>query len=417
MQQTFALDAGALDAGDAIPVPAVRDGTRLRVLVLAPQPFFVERGTPIAVRMLLQALGRAGHACDALVLPGGEDVELPGVRVFRVPALPGLGRIGPGLSARKLVADLAMVPLAAWRLTRGRYDLIIAVEEAAFMALALKPVFGVPYVYDIDSSLPEQIRDKHAPPRWLDRLLVAAERAAVRRSIGAMPCCQALGEMVRDYDADLPVQTLEDVTLVERGPPGRPPPDCRFAEPVVMYVGNLEPYQGVDLLIEGFARARSDGARARLVVVGGTPETIAAHDALAHAAGVGEAVTFTGPRPVDQLGRYMAGATIVASPRRQGRNTPMKVYSYLDSGRPLLATRLRTHTQVLDDRVALLVEPTPEAMGHGIARLLGDPALRDRLAQAGARRVQAEFSREAYRRKLLGFLEGRIAPRLERRMA
>jgi glycosyltransferase involved in cell wall biosynthesis len=385
----------------------------LRILVLAPQPFFVQRGTPIAVRMLLQSLSQAGHACDAIVLAGGEDVELPGVRVIRVPAPRGLG---PGFSAGKLLADALMVPAVAWRLLRHRYDMIVAVEEAAFMALALKPVFGVPYIYDIDSSIPEQIRDRFALPAWLDRALVAAERRAVRGSVGAIPCCRALGEMVRGYDAALPVQTLEDVSLVDAAAGGRPE-DCRFDEPVVMYVGNLERYQGVDLLIEGFARSRAQGAAARLVVIGGTPAAIAAHRDIARAAGVEDAVTFAGPRPVSEIGRYMEAATIVVSPRVQGRNTPMKIYSYLDSGRPLLATRLPTHTQVLDDAIAMLVEPTPEAMGQGIAALLADPGLRARLADAAAARVAAEFSPEAYRRKLLGFLEGEIVPRLAPRPA
>ncbi|MEO0764260.1 MAG: glycosyltransferase, partial [Pseudomonadota bacterium] len=108
-------------------------------------------------------------------------------------------------------------------------------------------------------------------------------------------------------------------------------------------------------------------------------------------------------------------ADIVASPRTQGRNTPMKVYSYLDSGRPLIATRLYTHTQVLDDTIAMLVEPTPEGMADGLTRLLEDPGLRTRMAEAAQTRVQAEFSRAGYERKLNGFLDEQIIPRLRRR--
>jgi glycosyltransferase involved in cell wall biosynthesis len=81
----------------------------------------------------------------------------------------------------------------------------------------------------------------------------------------------------------------------------------------------------------------------------------------------------------------------------------MKLYSYLDSGRPVLATRLPTHTQVLDDEVALLVEPEPEAMGRGLARLLRDEVLRERLSAGARRLVQRDLTPEAFRRKLLGF--------------
>jgi len=114
-------------------------------------------------------------------------------------------------------------------------------------------------------------------------------------------------------------------------------------------------------------------------------------------------VQFVGPRPVSELGTWLRQATVLVSPRVQGSNTPMKLYSYLDSGRPVLATRLPTHTQVLDDDVALLVEPEPEAMARGLARLLRDEVLRERLAANARQLAQRELTPEAFRRKLLAF--------------
>jgi glycosyltransferase involved in cell wall biosynthesis len=69
----------------------------------------------------------------------------------------------------------------------------------------------------------------------------------------------------------------------------------------------------------------------------------------------------------------------------------------------VLATRLRTHTQVLDDRTAYLVAPEPEALGDGLAHLLSDPNLRSRLATQAKAYVQQEFTPEAAYRKLTSF--------------
>ena len=63
----------------------------------------------------------------------------------------------------------------------------------------------------------------------------------------------------------------------------------------------------------------------------------------------------------DRVARLLGEADVLVSPRLKGLNTPMKIYSYLDSGTAVLATRLRTHTQVLDDRTAYLVDPVSEA--------------------------------------------------------
>jgi len=385
----------------------------MRILVLAPQPFFVPRGTPIAVRALLQVLSGEGHDCDALVFSEGTDPEIERVRVHRVPALPGTRNMAPGFSLKKVICDAMMLPMAAWRLARHDYDLVIAVEESAFIALVLKPFFRVPYVYDMDSSIPEQIGDKFNLPGWLSRLLEGAEARAARGSIGAITCCQALQDLVEGYAPGLPVQTLEDVTLIEDVSETVAPGDCRFDEPVVMYIGNLESYQGVGLLIESFAKAINAGQHARLVIIGGTDSHIAEHRALAESLGIADNVSLLGPRPVDRIGEYLAQATIVASPRTQGRNTPMKVYSYLDSGSPLLATRLPTHTQVLDDRISMLVEPNAEDMARGIHALLSDPNLRQSLAAAAQERVRQDFSAEAYARKLKHFMTARIEPQLQ----
>jgi glycosyltransferase involved in cell wall biosynthesis len=385
----------------------------MRILVLAPQPFFVHRGTPIAVRALVETLAAHGHQIDVIVFAEGENLTIPGCTFIRVPDIPGTLNVPPGFSVKKAVCDAVMLPMAAWRLARHRYDVIHAVEEAAFIAMLLSPLFGVPYVYDIDSSIAEQISDKHVLPGWLQRALVAAERRAVRRCIAAVVCCKALEELIRSYSATVPVLTLEDTAMVDPDTGEGPPDDCRFNEPVVMYVGNLEPYQGVGLLVDGFAEAARNGAAARLVVIGGIPTHIAAYRERAAGLGVGDRVSFLGPRPVDMLGRYLRQAAVVVSPRTQGRNTPMKVYSYLDCGRPLLATRLPTHTQVLDDDIAMLVHPTPADMARGLQRLLEDPALRRRLSDAASERVRTEFSREAFTRKLLRFYGGPIAESLK----
>jgi glycosyltransferase involved in cell wall biosynthesis len=88
---------------------------------------------------------------------------------------------------------------------------------------------------------------------------------------------------------------------------------------------------------------------------------------------------------------------VLVSPRASGQNTPMKLYSYLGAGKPVLATRIRSHTQVLSDDDALLVEPEPAAMARGLEMLLESPALRERLGAAARRLAATRYSVAQFR--------------------
>jgi glycosyltransferase involved in cell wall biosynthesis len=96
-------------------------------------------------------------------------------------------------------------------------------------------------------------------------------------------------------------------------------------------------------------------------------------------------VLLVGAVPLTESLAYLETADILVSPRRDGTSIPLKIYTYLQAGKPIVATRSCAHTQVLSAATAVLVEPTPEALAAGILRLAGDPALRQALgAQARA---------------------------------
>ena len=81
----------------------------------------------------------------------------------------------------------------------------------------------------------------------------------------------------------------------------------------------------------------------------------------------------------------------------------MKIYSYLASGKAVLATRLSTHTQVLNDKVACLVSPDSEAMAKGIEQLCEDSSLRGCLGNAGKELASSEYSLPVFKQKLSSF--------------
>jgi glycosyltransferase involved in cell wall biosynthesis len=382
----------------------------MRILVLAPHPFFQARGTPLAVKRVLEFLSSRGHQLDLLTFHEGEDVDIPNCRIHRIARPLWIRNIRPGFSLKKVVCDVLMFTKCLSMVRRNHYDLIHAVEESAFIAAAMQRMAGIPYVYDMDSSLAEQLVDAYPGLQFAFNTLRKCEAVAVRHSLGVLTVCAALEDVAHGHAPDKPIGRVEDTTLLGADQPytrnGQGDsilPSSVDGTPVVMYVGNLEHYQGINLLLEGFRHALIRVPNAHLVIVGGIEEDIAHYGRRAIQLGIGSRVHFLGQRPVSELDRLFRQADVLVSPRLKGLNTPMKIYSYLDSGTAVLATRLRTHTQVLDDHTAYLVEPDPESLGDGLVELLSNPVLREHLASHAKAYVQREFTPEAARRKLGSF--------------
>lgn len=378
---------------------------RSRVLVLASHPFYQERGTAIRLRCMVEALAERGWEVVVLAFPEGQEIRAPGVRTLRLPPIPGLRGIRPGFSMKKIAYDLLLFWHAARLIRRERWTVLHAVEESAFLAIALKRLFGVHYIFDMHSSVAQQMQEKFPELARVGGALDACERAAVRTSCGVIAVSPAIEARVRTFDAEKPVVCVPDAVL----PNADALADREVLRetigavgPIVMYVGNFEHYQGIDLLLESWPHVLRRRPDAELVLVGGLAVDIARYRARARELGDHVAVHthFVGPRPVTALRSYLTQADVLVSPRTKGHNTPMKLYSYLAARRPLVATRLSTHTQVLTDDIAVLAVPEPEAFGAAIGDLLNDPERGTALARRAAEVADAEYSMSAFRSRL-----------------
>lgn len=403
----------------ATPALSARETPGLRILFLAPQPFFEVRGTPLAVLAMVRALVAAGHHVELLTFAQGTEVDVPGLDHRRSLRLP-VGHVRPGASLAKLLLDVPFMAQAAWRMLAGRFDVVHAVEESAHLAAPLARVLGLPLVVDIDSSIPDQLREsgfaRRGPLPWA---AAALERHALRHAAAVITVCTSLTEGVRARAPAAAVFQIEDLPLVDATAPaadevaGLRAALRLDARPVVLYSGNFEEYQGVDLLLDAAARV----PEAQFVFMGGQPGEIEREKARARAAGAADRCVFVGRRPPSELPRFLALADLVASPRRRGVNTPFKVYTYLASGRPLLATRIVSHTQVLDDTNAWLVEATPDALASGIRAALHDPREAARRAERGRALVDREYSPARYAQKVRAAYAHVAAAGLQRRRA
>ena len=375
----------------------------MKILMVAPEPFFRLRGTPFSIRQRLEAFSEFGYRVDLLTYPFGSEVRLEGLKIFRSFCPFWIKDVKIGPSWGKIPLDFFLFLKAIFFVCRKRYDCVHTHEEAGFLGAGIKKLFGIPHVYDMHSSLPEQLvnyKFTHSPV--LLRLAKIAEDWLLRNSSAIIAICPYLADWAKRRVTEKKVFLIENLALVA----GKTPAVDEGVEllnklksegsEIVLYTGTFEYNQGLDLLIEAAARVIKNHPRVKFVLVGGVEEKINGFRRFAGKLGLDNAVLFTGKRPPEEMAAFMAGSDILVSPRRIGNNTPLKIYSYLFSGKPIVATDISSHTQVLNRQVSVLTGVSAAGLAGGILKLLENKNLGKNLAEAAEEYAGRRFNRKLY---------------------
>ncbi len=395
---------------------------RLRALVISPQPFFSPRGTPFSVYYRTLVTAELGVKVDLLTYGEGQDIDIPDVRIIRIPNFAFLGHVPVGPSFLKLFLDMFIVFWTIGLLLRNRYDFVHAHEESVFFCRFLKPIFRFKLIYDMHSSLPQQLTNfQFTSSKFTIRLFKKLEDSCLREADSVITICPDLSDYVKGLIHNTkkhfliensifdPVKTLPllpnsgnrpVISNLKEKSLDLPQKKC-----FVVYAGTLEPYQGIDMLIDAFRKVVAKDLDAFLLIVGGTRSQVDKYSALAENCGLEPHCIFTGRVPQLLAKHFCNLASVLVSPRTSGTNTPLKVYEQLASGIPLVATNIYSHTQVLDNDVAFLVEPNPEDIARGILAALNSDEDRGRIVINARRLYKLKYSRPVYVEKMRQLLK------------
>jgi glycosyltransferase involved in cell wall biosynthesis len=394
----------------------------VKILMIAPEPFFEPRGTPFSEYHRIRALIELGHTVDLVTYPFGRDVSLPGLRVFRCLRPPLVSSIGIGPSWEKIPLDLLVACTTLRRALSERYDVVHSHEEGSWFGVLIAGMLGVPHLYDMHSSLPQQLSNfSFSHSRALARTFTWLERFVIRRSKVVVVICPHLAEVVRGIEPGVPAVLIEnapgsgDAPVAGSGERVRQELGLAPDAPIVLYTGTFEAYQGLDLLFEAARQVVQTRPDVRFILAGGRPEQIAAARVQADCMGLGAEVVFAGQRAAEDIPGFLDAADVLVSPRSTGTNTPLKIYQYLRAGRPIVATRLLTHTQVLNDEVAILTAATPDAFAAGIAAALSDREHARAVGDRARQLADTKYSYEAYltrTRQACAHLTGESTPQV-----
>lgn len=341
-------------------------------LHVACMPFPTPQGTQAIVGMMVRALRQHGHRAELLTYAHGHmDPSAPAdLEPRRLPDWPPVRATRSGPSLGKVALDLRMVAALRSERARAGADLVVAHNVEAAWACAAAGV--TPFVYFAHTSMHDEL-PYYLAPRFHALASAAGDvldRGACVRAASVLALTPLLGARLSALHprVDVVLPPFERPTST---PPSRSTARARLGlpvdTPVALYAGNLDAYQGIELLLRALEHAPSSWRL--LVATASAPEPLRA---LARTHGVHERVVFAPLSTEHDRAAAHAAADVALVPRLASGGLPIKLLEALARGVPVVANRRALAGLPLEDAgdmLSVVDDDSPQALAHGMEHL------------------------------------------------
>ncbi len=383
-----------------------------RVLMIAPTPFFADRGCHVRIYEEARALQAMDCLVEVCTYHLGRD--RPGLTTHRTPRIPWYHKLSAGPSWHKFYVD-ALLLFKSWAVARRfRPDVIHGhLHEGVAIGWAVGRLLGVPVVGDFQGSLSGELKaHEFIPARgwlyrfvahnegWINRLpeVAVASSSDVARELqerfGVRDVLPALdGVDTETFRPDVEVgdpSASSGQNLRSLVPPGRR---------VVVYLGVLSAYQGVDHLLEAIPQVLARVPQAYFLVMGYPDEE--KYRQKAHSLGVADQVRFPGRIDYDQAARCLALGEVAVGPKLSETESNGKLYNYMACGLPTVAFDTPVNREILGDLGVYAPRGDVAGLADAIASLLESPEKSRELGMRLRQRVMEHFSWQNTARQLM----------------
>ncbi len=378
-----------------------------RILMIAPTSFFADYGCHIRIWQEARALQKLGHRVVIATYHNGDD--MPGFEIRRSWDVPWLKRAMVGSSRHKIYLDAALSYRALETGLRMRPTVIHAhLHEGALIGAVLRRILRVPLVFDFQGSMTSEMIDHHFLSgkdsrlygllrqleflinKQADALITSSENAAelLRRDFG-FPAERLYTvidgistERFQPLDETAEWQAERARLRAEMGiPPGRR---------VVVYLGVLAPYQGINALMEAAQQLLPSMPDLHFLIMG--YPGVDRYGRLAEELGIADHVSLPGRIMYRDSHKYLALGDVAVAPKMSETEGSGKIPQYMAMGLPVVTFDTRVAREYLSDLGVYARFGSVDDLAAKLRQVLDDRELARRLGMLGRRKAVRELS-------------------------
>lgn len=378
----------------------------LRILMIAPTPYFSDRGCHVRIFEEARALQEQGHQVRVVSYHIGRD--LPPVPVDRCMAVPWYRKREAGPSWHKPYLDLLLLA-TAWRVAQDFKPHLIHghLHEGALIGWCLARRRKIPLLFDYQGSLSGESLNHgfFRSGSLLHRLFCAVEcgidSLADLIVASSTPGLQELtGQWRQPAERVVALPDGVDTTVFRQRSRSEARRRLGLPEelPVIVYLGLLNRYQGVDLLLEATALLIERGLDFHLVVMGFPDE---GYRSRADELKLSGFVTFTGRIDYKDAPLMLSAGDLAVSPKISLTEANGKLLNYMACGLPTVAFDTPVNRELLGDDGVYARFGLADDLADCMAALLSDAGRRADLSARMRRRAVERHGWDRRGRQLL----------------
>lgn len=322
--------------------------------MIAPTPYFADRGCHVRIYEEARALTKLGHEVCIVTYHLGRD--MPGVRVVRTPHIPWYNKLEAGPSWHKPYLDMLLLWKTLAEVRSFRPHLIHAhLHEGALIGSVLKGLCHLPLLFDYQGSLSGEslnhgfMRDKSP----LLKIFKALERFIDHRADQIITSSdKGRQELIQDWGiAPEKVTNLIDGVDIDIFRPhsrseARRELGISADVKLVVYLGLFNRYQGVDLLLDVIALVKGQAQDTHFLLMGFPDKD---YQIKAREMGIDDVITFTGRVDYDRAPIYLSAGDLAVSPKLAKTEANGKLFNYMACGLPTVVFESQINREILGD--------------------------------------------------------------------